>query len=261
MAVTLLNSTEGITPSGTAMTAGSGGNSGGASGNFLDVVNLGSSGVVASDSAQKAHGSLSTKITTVASSLCFVAWTTSITGSPLTTMWFRIYVYITASPPAANIPICRFLTSGAQQCSRMVINTSGKLVFNDGANATQLTSTNNVPANAWFRIEGFCTSSATVGQLEFKLFTTADSTTPLETQTSAATLNTNAGIAQWQVGITSVAIANGTVWVDDLGLTDQGYLGPAAVSTTALLPQQIRLRRPAQFTRLTRHGTTGIYGR
>lgn len=259
MAITLLNSAEGVTPSGTAMTAGSGGNTGGASGNFFDVVNLGGTGVVASDSAQKAHGSLSTKITTGGTaSLCFVAWTTSITGSPFTTMWCRIYVYISASPPAANIPICRFLTSGAQQCARMVINTSGKLTFNDGANTVQITSTTTIPANQWFRIEAFCTSSATVGQLEFKLFTTADATSPTETQTSAATLNTNAGIAQWQVGVTSVAAANATVWVDDLGLTDQGYLGPAAVSAVSLLPQQVKIRRPPLLVKLN-YGA--IYGR
>jgi hypothetical protein len=261
VAVTLTNSAEGVTPSGTALTQGSGGNTGGASGSFLDVVNLGGTGVVVSDSTHAAHGGLGIHLTTTATaSLCFVGWTTSITGQAAATLWFRCYVYLTANP-ATNLPIGRLLTSAAVQNARLVILTSGLVTFNDAANTVQITSTSHVNLNGWTRIEGFCTASATVGQLEFRLFTTsADATTADDTKTSPATLNTGASIGQVQFGVTSVAQASSSVWLDDLGASDTAYLGPAG-AVASLLPQQIRMRRAAQWTRLTGPQAGAVYGR
>lgn len=226
MAVTLTNSAEGITPSGTTVTTG---NSGGASGNAWDAVNIGASATITSDNAHAAHGSLSTKFVTTTSAQNTVVWSTSLTGSSIATVWWRIYVYVTANP-SSNIPLV-LVRNGANQCSRFVLGTAGTFTYNDAANTTRLTSTGVVNTNAWTRIEGFTTASATVGQLEFKLFTSGlDNSSPDETQSSTATLNTQTAVTQVFYGLTSVAAANITFWLDDVGASDTAYLGPAGVA-------------------------------
>jgi hypothetical protein len=214
VAVTDLNSFEGGS-SGTTITAG---NSGGASGTAFTSV----TGTCTFDNAQVMHGGLAAKFVTSAST-AFVQWNSI---GNVTTLWFRLYCYLTANP-AASVRVCSFQTSAATRCGTLSISTAGKLLFVDSAGTTQLTSTNSVNLNGWTRVEGFITGSATVGQEEFRLFLTPDSGIATETLTSAASLNTSGTLDQAVFG--QNASASVTYWLDDIGVTDQGYLGPAAV--------------------------------
>ena len=223
---------------GTTLTQGSGGNTGGASGAFLDDIFIGTSAANTFDNTHAAHGSLSMKCATGASAVqVYGGWNTSL-GSGLSQVWFRAYYWIGANP-SGNHGIVMFKSaSGGSQVARFVLTTTGKIQCNDAANTaiTGMTTTNSVNTSAWFRIEGFVISSATVGQVELKLFNSMDSTTATETLTSAATQNTGSGIGEEIFGQAGSGVASENLWVDDLGVSTTAYLGPAtSVSPAGLL--------------------------
>ena len=235
MAVTLTNSIEGVTPSGTTLTQGSGGNTGGGSGSFFDTITLGTGVTLASDNTHAAHGLLSAKFATGATSASsWVQWDTS--AGTLTTVFFRLYLYFTANPAAA----IRFYQplNVSTQCGAFVLNTSGKIdhIAGTGGTATN-TGSLAITLNQFVRLEGKFVASATVGQLEHKLFNTPDSTTPDETLTDSATQNTNTAVTKNRFGIPVAGSNIGPFWIDDFGLTDQGYLGPAVVRTPNVISQ------------------------
>jgi hypothetical protein len=235
---TLTNSFEGGT-NGTTITAA---NSGGASGNAFDVVSIGASATLTFDNTHVAHGSLAGNVTTpVAATNSYAAWTTSM--GTQTTVWFRLYLYYTANP--ANTHRVFTGVSGASNCGSLQVTAAGKLQWINSSNATILTSTAAIPLGAWFRIEGFITGSATVGQVELKLFSTPDSLTPNETDTSAATQNTLSTMNGYRFGV-SGSTASVTFWMDDLGLSSTGYLGPAMSLPPAQQPGPAPRRIPAR---------------
>ena len=241
----LLNSLEGVTPSGTTI---SNANSGGASGNALDTVSIGAGSVLASDSAHAAHGGLGLQCSSAAATFSFGYWGTSLgAGNPQ--VWFRIYLYVTAQP-AANNRVVTFwnTTSAGTLCGAVLTNTAQKIIMQNSGSTTILTSANTYPLNQWFRVEGFLLASATVGQLEFRLFNGLDDPTILETQTSTALQNTGASVGSIGWGISnSPASAVGPLWLDDFGVSTTGYLGPAVTAAGAALgtaqPGKTWLRR------------------
>ena len=91
------------------------------------------------------------------------------------------------------------------------------------------TTTNTVPLSTWFRVEGYVTSSATVGQVELKLFSTPDHTTPTETQTSSARRTRSAAPQPGRYGLATGGTAGVTWWMDDVAVSVTGYIGPGAI--------------------------------
>lgn len=222
---TLTNSAEGGT-SGNAVTAGT---SGGASGSAFDVVTIGTNATDAFDNTHAAHGSLSYKIATGASSVTvFNRWSTSF-GSSVSQSWWRIYLYMTANPSATE-RILLFSTSGGTTCGNIAVNTNGTVSFLNATSSTIITTSVSFPVNinGWTRLEGYVIGSATVGQAEIKIFLTPDSATADNTQTSAANVNTTGAMGLWSYGIVNAAINWPALWMDDLGLSDAGYIGPAS---------------------------------
>jgi hypothetical protein len=243
VAVTLTNSLEGVTPSGTALTAGSGGNTGGASGNFLDTVNIGSGATLASDSAQAAHGGLSLKIATGATAaVSHCAWTTSLAGSAITLAYFRTYLFLSAIQSAGNFRLVSCLNFAGTIAGACVLRpTTGFISMQNSANTVITTSTTAAPTNAWFRIEGFLNSAT--GVCEHKIFLTMDSATPTETVTSTSGQSLGTDVSQFRFGQGGGTTANyGPMWYDDLGASDTAYVGPAVMPR---IPQQLRQRVPA----------------
>ena len=231
---TLTNSLEGGT-NGTTITTG---NSGGVSGTAFDDVFIGAGGGLIFSNTHAAHGSLAMNSTSGASGVqAYGGWNSSL-GSGLSQVWFRAYFYF-ASNPAANHGIVYYKTgAGGSQITRLVLSTAGKLIMQDAAGTAQLTSTSSIPLNTWWRVEGFCISSATVGQLEFKMFTSGmDNTSPDETQTSAANLNTGSGIGEELFGQAGTGSANENMFADDVGVSTTAYIGPVGggVSQAGLL--------------------------
>src|SRR6266705_2584070 len=143
------------------------------------LVTVGAGSSVTYDNAHPAHGSLGCHIVTGATAAQdYAAWTTAI-GSP-SQAWFRQYLYFSALP-SANHRVFAFLSSGTG-CGSVLALTTGKLRFVDTAGVTIFTTAASFPIGQQFRIEGFVIFSATVGQVELKMFTaSADAVTPDET--------------------------------------------------------------------------------
>lgn len=224
----LINSAEGGT-SGTTVTTG---NSGSSSGNAFDALTIGTSATLTFDSTHAAHGGLAYKFTTpVSDTNSIVEWTTSLTGSSLSQVWFRAYCYITAH--TGTLKLVEVLSSTTVRAS-IALNSSGKVLTQNAAGTTLTTSTTTVPLNQWFRLEGFFIGSATVGQVEVKIFTTsADEVTPDETNTSTAVQNTGGTINRIQFG-NPTTVASYTIWMDELGASDTAYIGPVKTSAVTI---------------------------
>lgn len=225
--VNLTNIFEGGT-NGTTVTTG---NSGGTSGSAFDVVVTGTGTTLTFDNTHTAHGSLALELATgVSAQSPYVSWTTTL--GTVNTLWFREYLYITANP-ASPFRIATFLGGASSLCGYVQVLASGKLQFVNAAGAGIFTTTNTVPLNAWFRVEGFITGSSSVGQVELKLYNSMDSLTATETQTSAATQNTNTLINTARFGIGAAIASVGPFWMDDIGTSPAGYLGPELATSDA----------------------------
>lgn len=239
---TLTNSAEGGT-SGTTVTTS---NSGGASGNAFDGVNLGTGATTIFDNTHAAHGTLAYELATGAtSSSTYFVWSTSIGTNAQ--VWFRLYMYWTANPGTVARPFAAFSASTLR--GAVNISTAGKIVH-VGAAGTIQTGTVAIGLNQWVRLEGFIIGSATVGQIETKLFNTADSTTADETLTDAATQNTGGTIDTTRFGLGLAGSNFGPAWFDDLGLSNTGYLGPAGGQTVNLTAAQVNVAAPAPLPQL-----------
>ncbi|HEY2455599.1 MAG TPA: hypothetical protein VGI71_23890 [Scandinavium sp.] len=225
MALTIFNTFEGGTDS-TALTAGSSGNTGGASGSFFNIITTNPGANVAFSNNHPSRTPLSAKFTTDATGeLSFVAWSGQLGGS-ITQIFFRIYAFF-PSLPSSTQTLFQPTVSAGGQCARLNLSSIGILTFTDAANTVQITATTPIATGKWIRIAGYVTGSATTGQLEFKLFNTADSQTADDTKTSVATLNTTGPIAVVRFGVCAVAVASALFFLDDLGVSDTGYLGPS----------------------------------
>lgn len=200
-------------------------NSGNPSAPF-DITAAGSGATLAYDNAHAAHGSLAAKSqTTTGVTNAWAGWSTSF-PSWTATVYFRAYFYWTANP-ASNVDLIAFQDSSGSLCGKFRLTAGGKITLLDATQSNHGTSTNTVPLNAWFRMDGFLTGSATAGQLQVSIYTGSggDSTTALETVTSPATLGTNTVPGQVHYGHAATGQANiGPFWWDDVALSDSGTL-------------------------------------
>ena len=233
---TLTNSFEGGTSGGTISTA----NSGGASGNAFNVVTIGALSSLTFSNTRAAHGSLSAQVSTGnPSANAIMGWTTSLTAGTLSQVWVRAYCYITGFPPA-NLRAIRVNNSGTL-CGAIGFNSSGKVVLLDGGGTTRGTSTTTLPLNQWCRIEGYVIASASAGQVQAQIFLGKDSAIPTETVTTAANLNTTGPLNRVDFGNPASAVSF-TYWVDDVGASTAGYIGPFGAGSrrgTSIVPSLI----------------------
>jgi hypothetical protein len=223
----LTNSAEGGTNGITVSTS----NSGGASGNAFDATSIPAGGSLNYSSTQAAHGTLSIQCaTSTIAAGDYVQWSTSM--GTLAEQFGRVYVYLT-SAPAGNDVIVRYI-GGSTVLARLQVTTGRVLRLLDTSSTVVATFTNTVPLNAWCRIEwdltfpASATASATV-----KLFLTPDSGTADETQTPASNGSLNFGsanITSVRFGWTNGVANQPNMFIDDLGVSSTGYLGPAATT-------------------------------
>lgn len=220
----LTNSLEG----GTNGTTISSVNSGGASGNAFDGTLVSGTGAALTyDNTHAAHGTLAAKVASGSSAgTSYALWSGSI--GTQSQVWFRMYLYYTANP--ANTHRVFTGVNGASNCASLQVTSAGKLQWINSANTAIINSTATIPLNQWFRVEGFLIGSATVGQVETKLFNSPDASSPDETDTSTANQNTFGSITGNRFGV-SGSTANVTFWMDDLGLSSIAYIGPSVVAT------------------------------
>ena len=220
----LKNSSEG----GTSGVAVSTGNSGGASGNAFDAVTVSGAGAaLAFDNSQAAHGTLSAKYTfpSGVASTAYASWTTS--AGSTSPAFFRLYLRHAANP-SVNTRVWQADISGSVLCAALYVNTSGTLQMTDSAGTNIFTTTATVPLSQWYRLEGYVTGSPSAGQVELKLFKSADSTAADEVKTSSAAQNTGGVPNSFRYGCFAALTQSSpfTLWADDIGLSSTGYLGP-----------------------------------
>ena len=208
---------------GVTLTQGSGGNTGGSSGDFLDVVDA--TGTVTFSTAQAAHGSVSMLVSTGVSALAYAGYTLS----SVTTDYMRCYIRLTALPGVVQI-LTRYL-SGASQSLRVNVKAAGTLEVRDAGNSVVGTTTSAVSINTWWRLEMFTTFSATVGAVALRLYNTADGTTITDSlNLSGLTLTANATALRFGVGAAAASIP--TTYYDDLAVEGATWHGPTVRSVT-----------------------------
>lgn len=222
----LTNSAEGGT-SGTTVTAG---NSGGASGDAWDTV-LSTSGTCAYDNTQAAHGALSLKQATAGTAASIqMQWDTSIASVA------RVYgrVYYRYSSTTLALDVCRVRSGLSNQVARLTVTaTTGLLQLRNGANTTVATSTTALSINTWYRLEfDFRPGGAVTNSASIYL---GDSVVPLESISASSSYSTDTDCGQFHVGNLSSTANVGNRWFDDIAISDQGWLGPAAPRSLSAL--------------------------
>jgi hypothetical protein len=233
--ITLLNNAEGGTVGATPAASGS---STVSAGNGWDVVSTDADAFVTYDnSIPAAHGALSYNFSTNATGgTVYLAWTNQLNGQAL--VYFRQYLYFTATPSVTH-RILSFDTPGSSSNGYIEATTSNKIQFFDSASSQIAAYTAGIPLNQWFRIEGWISGSPTNGQGSLSVFLPLDSTTAVFSSTSAATFNTTGPIGQVRFGIGSTVASAGPFWMDDIGVSTSGYLGPANPYNFSDTPQVV----------------------
>lgn len=203
------------------------------SANAWDSMSVLGGNVATYDNTHPAHGSLGGKFdnTVAPASNSLAVWQASF--GTVTEHWGRVYIYITANP-AATFRLVELRSGGiggAFACS-VRVDSNGKIALADNtATTTGLTA---ISLNQPIRIEFHIIHSATIGQMEAKLFNTKDSTTVDDTITSAATHNTLASVDTIGFGLGGGGSA-GPIWMDDIVANALSYPGPAVVSVTTVI--------------------------
>lgn len=183
-------------------------------------------------SAQAAHGQLSYHISIAAAAGPYVIWD-NVTITPNTkTMYARMYFYYPSSP-ATTGRFFQFANTSVALIGGIGIDSSDNLTLKDSAGTTVSTSTTTIPTNSWFRLEVMVFSSATVGQIELKIYLSPDSNTATETLTSAANLNTRGDDIKLAIFGLPTSVASADFYMDDLAVQDTGYIGPATTTPGA----------------------------
>jgi hypothetical protein len=201
----LANDAEGGT-SGTGATTG---NSGGVSGNAFNAVN----GTVTFDNAQAAApGSLSYKLVTSAST-AYLQWNIPVSIVAGTTLYLRAYVQFSGSPFNTYI-----LTDAGDWHN---VTCTGTHWTARAVAGSTVTGTTTPVAGAWYRVEAQFTYSSTAGTTVARIYNASG--TLLETIT--ATGGTNPSTTTVAYG--AVCAQTGTMWLDNLAVSDGGWIGPA----------------------------------
>jgi hypothetical protein len=219
--------------SGSAIPASAGGglyaSLGTADGMLFDSVTIGSGQAMTYDNTVAHSGTMSCKIVTGSGNSCFGLWESSgLLVNTAAQQWFRLYLYHTANPSAAHQVFGAFVAG--TRAADLVVNSNGTLSMRNAAGTVVVTTTNAVPLSQWYRVEGYVVSSATAGQVSVSLYSSPDSTTPAETQTSGATQNTTGGsLSQMRFGAASGAVSGLTWWMDDVAASVSGPVGPGAI--------------------------------
>lgn len=212
---TLANTFEGGS-NGTTITTG---NSGGTSGNAFDST----SGTVPTFSTAHAmHGTIGLAMQGSGN----VRWSSaSVTGGN-TTMYGRVYVFITAAPNVQTVLVGGQTPSSTIAAQFSVRVNTNRAVGTITKGSTAIASTTKLTVATWYRLE-FKMVSVTSGNctLDCRIYV-GDSTTITETMTQATGTGQagDTSIDGLMVGSTNIVTAN-VVFLDDLQINSTGYPG------------------------------------
>lgn len=224
MAFDLSNTAEGGTDGVTVTPA----NSGGASGDAFNVVSIGPDGELTFEDAHPAHGALGYRynVTGAGAQRCYTAWTLAA----VTEIFHTAYLFREAEIGTGGIPFVALYSVVALK-AYVRLNLNGTIRVADSLNAP---TDGLVPISfgAQNRIELYVLASATVGQLEARLYrgSNFDGATPDEIITSPATRNTGVSWDQVRQGlpelVTLSALNARPFFLDDYNANGAGFPGP-----------------------------------
>jgi hypothetical protein len=210
---------------GTAVTTA---NSGGASGTAWDFVTRATNTnrfVYRSTGALK--GSRSYELATAGTGQAYLAW------------WFNagtgrgdqpvVYTRLYGRFPSlsGNVRLLRLRDpTGSELLSVFIPGNTKRFQLRNAANQVVWTSTNPVPANATFRVE--VRWDRTAGQAEVRLFLTNPDAAVNSFTESSGTVSgwINRNVAEAAYGAAGSASNFGTLLLDDIGFSNQGWMGP-----------------------------------
>lgn len=224
MALPLANSLESGQADGTAITTA---NSGGGAGDAFNAV----AGSVVYSTAHAISGSNAFKFDTTATfAAAHVDW--SGFGLLTTSVFFRLYIYLTAYPASGPRFIGIRKSSPAGNSAFISITTAGKVQAMNAAQSGVLTGTTSIPLNQWVRLEFRILSSTTVGEAEWWLYLDPHAAigSPDEHMTSPSNLVLGANTDGVQWGPTTISgPANWVGWIDEVAVATS-QIGPAAIA-------------------------------
>lgn len=220
------NSAEGGTNT-TVATQAVGGNTGGGSGDFFDV--LAANTQITFDNSQSMHGSLSYKIVNTNSTPCYVSWT----GYADTTIAYRFYIRFATLPTVAGFRVTDPRDTAGAGVGRLFLNATNKFSLQNAAGTAVYTATNAISANTWYRVEVVAGTGTAVYKFDYYL---GDSLTPVETgfSNAAQTNGSSNNIANIRIGNAAAVTYAGTMFIDDVAANNgsTSYIGPASTAWT-----------------------------
>jgi hypothetical protein len=218
---------------GTDATTISAANSGGASGNAFDSVEITAGNTLVFDNDHAAHGTLAAKCVTTgtlgAGSNAAAKWSTAIGNQ--NDFWWRMYLWIDTFGAAA-VRVVHFDNFGSNG-GGINLTSARKIQLGDAVGGTSSVSTNTIPTGQWVRLEGqYDGGNPTTSSC--RIYLSPDSASIDETVTLSGNWPTISG--------TSFGPRNAgfTMWIDDVGIDTVAFMGPAVTVTTSLPPLRRR---------------------
>jgi len=217
------------------------------SGNQWDSVQIGASGALIYDNAHVYTGAEAGKVTQPATAVQ-ISSTWSGLGSLTANTYFRSYFYFTAYPASFNINFFRAYNAALGNSCTFTLGSPGGpsagLLWALNAAGTQIAAslgTVQVSLNQLVRIEWRVLSSTTVGEFEWRLFNTADSTTADQTMNATGQV-----LAANTDRVDFFAISGDqpsySWWQDDIAVSTTGWIGSSPLTGTTNLTQRMRAR-------------------
>ena len=231
------NSAEGGTNTTDVTTA----NSGGASGNAFNLVQIGAGANVKFSSTKTMHGALAYQIATRATAAnTGILWSNaSLLG---TTLYSRCYFNFDALPGVTNSRMQEWFDQsfGTAFAGWGIVTGTNFLRIYGPTNTTLTTGTNAVAANTWYRAECKVTlgtpNTASNATIELRWYL-GESTTAIETlgPSTFTAVGTITGICPGRFGCGAIAnypTSTDFIYYDTLAASDVDWIGPAVRTDT-----------------------------
>ncbi len=161
-----------------------------------------------------------------ASAATGIRWTGLAGGT--NDMWCRTYLYLTAYPTTNPAFILYGQTAANTLAGLVSVETGGHLRSrNFGGAAVGTEGAVLISLNQWVRVEMRLRPGASpTGQIEWRLYNTADSLTISETQNNTG-IDCGADIDGFRVGLSGTPPTTPfTAYFDDIGIDTTGWMGP-----------------------------------
>lgn len=225
---------------GTNATAATTANTGGTSGTAFTAVSIAGSSAINFSNEQASEGSLSYKFVTNATDAQYVEWLPTASAS----VAFRAYIYMPTLPTSGNGMIRILTAGGGTTLAHILVRNGGDYQIQDSPGTVVFTSSANIPAATWLRVEGSITNGvATTGTMKVDWYV-GDSLTPISGLSANLTAQNfgTANIGRVRYGRTAAFGTWASFYMDALAFADgtTTYIGPQvnAAPTVTLTANQ-----------------------